>query len=185
MSWQVDKNHTTIAFSVRHMMVATVRGLFEDYDIVANFDETNLANSTAEVRIKAASINTRAQDRDNHLRSPDFFDVENYPEIVFKSTKVEVTGPNTGKLYGELTIRDVTRPIVLNVEHGGIQKSPFGDGYKAGFSAATKINRKDWGLNWNVAIEAGGVLVGEEIKLEIEVELLKQTEPILRTTATA
>jgi polyisoprenoid-binding protein YceI len=175
MSWQIDSAHSEINFTVRHMMISNVRGRFEKFSGAVDFNEEDPTRSTVDVTIDTASINTREEKRDGHLRSPDFLDAEKYPVMTFKSTRVEKTGDKTGKLYGDLTIRDVTRPVVLNVEYAGMSKSPWG-AYSAGFTASTKINRKDWDLTWNVALETGGWLVGEEIKIDLELELVKQPE---------
>lgn len=175
-TWNIDPAHTTVEFSVRHMMVATVRGSFQKVSGALNFDPDNPANSSVEVTIDAASIDTRVADRDNHLRSPDFLDVANYPTITFKSNKIEVTGSESGKIYGDLTIRGVTRPVVINAEYLGQNKSPYGMTV-AGFTGTTKINREDWGLTWNVALETGGVLVGKEINISLDVEAVLAEQP--------
>jgi polyisoprenoid-binding protein YceI len=175
MAWQIDQAHSQIQFSVKHMMISTARGTFDRFSGTVEADEQNPAGAQVDVQIEAASINTREEKRDGHLRSPDFFDVENYPYITFKSTKVELSDESNGKLYGDLTIRDVTKPVVLDVEYAGQSKSPWGT-ISAGFSATTKINRKDWGLNWNVALETGGWLVAETVTISIELELVKQVE---------
>lgn len=177
MTWQVDKSHTHINFVARHMMISKVRGEFNDYDIDIDFDENNLTDTTVEVAIKAASINTRDEKRDAHLRSPDFLNAEAYPILTFKSKRVEQTGPKSGRLIGDLTIRDVTREVALDVEYSGIMKAPWG-GQSAGFGAKTSINRKDWGLNWNVALETGGWLVSEQVTIEIEMELAHVQEAV-------
>lgn len=177
MSWNIDNAHSEINFSVRHMMISTVRGRFEKFEGEVNFDQDNLANSTVDVRIDAASIDTREAQRDAHLKSPDFLDAENHPEITFKSKRVEIKDKNHGVLIGDLTIRGVSREVALNVEFNGLSKSPWGT-TAAGFSADTTINRKDWNLTWNVALETGGLLVGEEMKINIEVELVKQAEAV-------
>lgn len=176
MAWQIDSAHSHIQFTVRHMMISKVRGSFEDFNGTVEFDEDNPTNTTVEVEIDAASINTREADRDNHLRSPDFLNADEYPTLAFKSTRVEKTGDNTGKLVGDLTIRDVTKEVVLDVEYAGQAKSPWG-ATSAGFSASTQINRKDWGLTWNQALETGGVLVGDQVKIDIELEIVKQEQP--------
>lgn len=176
MAWQIDNAHSEIGFKVRHMMISNVRGQFQTFGGSVELDEANPVNSSVEVEIDAASISTHQADRDAHLRSPDFLNAEEYPTIKFKSTRVEQTGKNTGKLHGNLTIRDVTKPVTLDVEYHGQHPSPLGPMLAAGFSAETTINRKEWGLTWNVPIETGGVLVGEEIKIGIELELLKQVE---------
>lgn len=173
MNWKIDSAHSEINFTVRHMMISNVRGRFEKFSGEVEFDEKDPTLSTVDVKIEAASINTKEPQRDAHLRSADFLNAEQYPYITFKSTRSVVVGENKGKLYGDLTIRDVTRPVVLDVEYAGMAKSPFGT-TSAGFSASTTINRKDWGLVWNVALETGGVLVGEEVKINIELEIIKQ-----------
>ncbi len=175
MAWQIDTAHSAVHFTVRHMMISNVRGEFQKLEGTINFDEEHPENTTVDIRIDASSINTREAQRDAHLRSADFLDVENYPYITFKSTRVERTGDLTAKLYGDLTIRGVTKPVVLDVEHTGIVTNPWGN-LSAGFEASTKINRKEWGLTWNQALEAGGVLVGDEIKINIEVELIKAVQ---------
>jgi len=177
MSWQIDSAHSEINFTVRHMMISNVRGRFEKFPGSVNLDEQTPANSTVDVIIDTTSINTREEKRDAHLRSPDFFNVEQYPSMSFKSTRVEVLDENHGRLHGDLTIRGVTRPGVLDVEYAGMSKSPWGT-TSAGFTASTRINRKDWGLEWNVALETGGWLVGDEIKIDIDLELVKQPEAV-------
>jgi polyisoprenoid-binding protein YceI len=175
MTWKIDLAHSEINFSVRHMMISNVRGRFEKFDGTVEFDEENPENSSVEVRIEAASINTREEKRDNHLRSPDFLDVEQYPYMTFKSKRIERTGEDSGRIIGDLTVRDQTHEVVLDVDYAGKAKSPWGT-TSAGFSATTKINRKQWGLNWNQALETGGVLVGDELKVNIELEIVMQEE---------
>ena len=173
MSWQIDSAHSEINFSVRHMMISKVRGTFESFSGSVNFDENNPTNTTVDISIDAAGINTREDQRDGHLRSPDFLNADEFPTLTFKSTKVEQIDENNGKLYGDLTIRGVSKPVVLDVEYAGQAKSPWGT-TSAGFSAKTSINRNDWGLTWNQALETGGILVGDKIAIEIELELVKQ-----------
>lgn len=175
MSWKIDSAHTSVGFSVRHMMITNVRGEFEDVSGVVEFNPEQPTSSTIDVQIKAGSINTREPQRDAHLKSPDFLDVENYPEITFKSTEIEVIDDRRGRVHGELTIRGITHPVILDVEYAGMSRSPWGSTV-AGFTATTTINRKDWGLTWNVALETGGVLVGDSIKVAIEIELVQQAE---------
>ena len=173
MSYQIDNAHSQVQFTVRHMMISKVRGWFEKFDGVVALDEANPANTNVEIKIDTSSIDTRDAKRDGHLRSADFFEAENYPYATFKSTNVELTGPETAKLYGNLTIKDITRPVVMEVVFNGSAKSPWGT-TSYGFNAHTAINRKEWGLNWNAALETGGMLVGDEITLDIELELVKQ-----------
>lgn len=176
MPFQIDSKHSEIQFSVRHMMVSKVRGVFEKWDGVVALDVANPANTTVDITIDAASINTKDAQRDGHLRSADFLNVEQHPTITFKSTKVEVGGDNTAKLHGNLTIAGVSKPVTLDVEYQGHAKSPWGT-VSHGFSAGTKINREDWGLTWNAALETGGWLVGKEIQIDIELELVEVAEP--------
>ncbi|WP_420644169.1 YceI family protein [Candidatus Leptofilum sp.] len=175
MSWQIDSSHSHVYFTARHMMISKVRGSFEQFSGSVNFDEANPTNTTVNIEVDLTSINTRDEQRDGHLKSPDFFDVANYPTMKFVSTRVEQTDNNNGRLYGQLTIRDVTKEIALDVEYAGIAKSPWGT-ESAGFSASGSLNRKDWGLTWNQALETGGVLVGDKINIEIELELVKQAQ---------
>ncbi len=178
MSWKIDPSHTRAVFSVRHMMISNVHGLFEDVSGTVDFDEQIPTRSKVDVQIAAASLSTRDERRDAHLRSGDFLDAEQYPYLTFKSRKVEKLDNTHGRLTGDLTIRGVTRPVVLDVEYAGQAKSPFGL-VSAGFTAHTRINRKDWGLTWNMALETGGVLVGDVINIDIELEIVKQLEPEL------
>lgn len=175
MTWTIDTAHSEITFTVRHMMISNVRGQFEGFTGTVNFVEENPSQSSVDVQIEAASINTREEKRDAHLRSNDFLAADQYPYLTFKSTRVEAVDETHGKIYGDLTIRDVTRPVVLNVEYSGMAKSPWGT-MSAGFSATTKLSRKEWGLEWNAALETGGVLVGDEIKINIELEIVQQPE---------
>ena len=175
MLWQIDPAHSSINFSVRHMMISKVHGQFKNFSGTVDFDEDNPTNTTVQIEIDVNSIFTDEEQRDNHLKSPDFFDAANYPVATFQSTRVEQIDSETGKLYGNLTIKDITKEVVLDVEYAGTAVSPWGT-QAAGFSATTSLNRKDWGLNWNQALETGGFLVGDKIKLDIELELVKQPE---------
>lgn len=176
MPFQIDQSHSEIQFSARHMMVSKVRGVFETWNGTIALDPANPGSTTVDITIDAASINTKDAQRDGHLRSPDFLNVEKFPSVTFKSTKVDVTGDNTAKLSGDLTIAGATKPVVLDVEYQGNAKSPWGT-TNYGFSAHTKINREDWGLTWNAALETGGWLVGKEISIDIELELIQVAEP--------
>ena len=175
MSWQIDPSHSHITFTVRHMMISKVRGRFEAFSGSVNFDEANPANTTVNIEVDLTSVNTRDEKRDGHLKSPDFFDVEKYPTMTFVITRVEQIDAHNGRLYGSLTIKGISKEIVLDVEYAGTAKSPWGS-VSAGFSARGAVNRKEWGLNWNQALETGGVLVGDKINIEIELELVKQAE---------
>jgi polyisoprenoid-binding protein YceI len=173
MAWTIDPSHSQIQFAVRHMMISNVRGRFEDFTGTVDFDENDLSTLAVDVSIDTASINTRDEKRDEHLRSADFFNTAEFPTMAFRSTSVEKVSDNTLKLHGDLTIAGVTRPVTLDVEYSGTAVSPWGT-TSAGFSAQTKINRKEWGLVWNGTLEAGGVLVGEDIKIELDLELVKE-----------
>lgn len=175
MKWQVDQAHSHIYFSVKHMMIATVRGEFRNFDGTFDFDENNPTQSSFEVYIDAASMATNDKQRDSHLRSPDFLNAEEYPTLTFVSKRVEREDKNHGRLIGDLTIRDVTREVELDVNYAGQAKSPWGT-TSAGFSAKTTISRKNWDLTWNQALETGGWLVGDNINIEIELELVKVPE---------
>jgi polyisoprenoid-binding protein YceI len=173
MAWAIDNGHSAVNFSARHMMLSTVRGQFLKFGGTLEFNEADPASSLVDVSIETASIETRDEKRDGHLKSADFLDVDKYPTMTFKSTRVEKASDNTAKLHGDLTIKDVTKPVVLDVEYHGQAKAPWGS-TSAGFSAKTSIDRKDWGLTWNVALETGGILVGEKINIEIDLEAVKQ-----------
>jgi polyisoprenoid-binding protein YceI len=173
MRWKIDPQHTDITFTVRHMMISNVRGRFEKLDGTVDFNPEDPEKSTVDVKIKADSINTREPQRDQHLKSSDFLNVEEYPYLHFKSNRIEVIDDTHGRVYGDLTIRDETEPVVLDVTYNGIAKSPYGT-TSVGFSATTTLERKEWDLTWNVALETGGVLVGDEIKVNIDVELIQE-----------
>ena len=173
-TWTIDLAHSMVEFSVKHMMFSTVKGLFTDFSGTIELDDQDIANSSVDVVIQAASIDTRDEGRNAHLKSADFFDVETYPTITFKSTSVEPKDDEEFNVTGDLTLHGVTKPVVLKVEQTGRGMSPFGFEV-AGFSAKTKISRKDFGLNWNAALETGGVLVGDEIKISIEIEAVPAT----------
>ncbi len=180
MSWKIDNAHSQIEFTVRHMMISNVRGRFERFGGTVEFDEADPTQSTVEVEIEAASINTKDAKRDGHLRSADFLDAEQYPTVTYKSQRIEKVDDRHGRIVGDLTIRGQSREVVLDVEYSGQAKSPWGS-MSAGFTARTKLNRKDWALTWNVALETGGVLVGDEVNVEVELEIVKvqDTEPVL------
>lgn len=180
MSWNIDRSHSQITFSVRHMMISNVHGRFEEFSGTVDFNEQDPALSTVSVEIDAASINTREPQRDTHLTSPDFLNAAEFPKLTFRSTRVELVGDAHARLHGDLTIRGLSRPVTLDVEYAGTAKSPWGT-TSAGFSASTRINRKDWDLNWNVALETGGILVGDTININIELEIVKQPESETQT----
>jgi polyisoprenoid-binding protein YceI len=175
MAFQIDNAHTQIQFAVRHMMISKVRGEFTKFSGSVELNVEQPERTTVDVAVDLASINTRDAQRDGHLRSADFFDVEKYPAMKFKSTNVEVLNKKQARLTGDLTIRDVTKPLTLDVEFVGSAKSPWG-ATSYGFAAKTKINREDWGLVWNVALETGGWLVGKDVEIEVDVELVQVAE---------
>jgi polyisoprenoid-binding protein YceI len=171
MSFTLDPAHSSIGFNVRHMMIAKVRGTFGKYEVKAELDPKDLGRSRVEAVIETASIDTGVGDRDNHLRSPDFFDSANHPSMRFASTKVEKVGEGEYRLHGDLTIRTTTRPITFEVEATGPAKDPWGN-QRYGFTLRGELDREDFGLTWNQALEAGGVLVGKTVKLEADVQLI-------------
>jgi polyisoprenoid-binding protein YceI len=171
--WSLDPTHSELVFKVRHMMITNVKGEFRKFDASITSEGNDFSKSTIMATIDASSIFTNEDKRDGHLKSADFFDVENFPTLTFKGTSLKKTGENTYKLIGELTIKGVSKEVELDVEFGGINKDPWGN-EKAGFSIEGKINRKDFGLNWNAALETGGVLVSEEVKISAEVQFVKQ-----------
>lgn len=167
-TWKIDTAHTQVNFSTKHMMVTTVRGTFHDVAGTIELDEEDPTRSRGEFRVGAASVDTNFGARDTHLRSADFFDAEKFPDITFVSTKVTQVGDDLFKVTGDLTIRDTTKPLTFDVQLDGIVPGMSGARH-AGLSATTKVAREDWDLNWNVALEQGGWLVGKEIKLEIAI----------------
>lgn len=176
MSWKIDNAHSQIQFTVRHMMISNVRGWFERFSGTVEFDEKDPTRSGVDVEIEVNSINTKEAKRDDHLRSADFLDTAQYPTITYKSRSVEQLDTTHSRVIGDLTIRDISHEVVLDVEYAGQAKSPWGS-VSAGFNARAKISRKDWGLTWNQTLETGGVLVGDEIAVDIELENVKQAEP--------
>ncbi len=174
-TWDIDPNHTESSFVVKHLMVSNVRGQFGKTTGTIQQDDKDITKSKAEITIDATTINTRVEKRDAHLKSPDFFDVEKFPTITFKSTKITKGEGNALKAEGDLTIHGVTKPVVLNVEY--TPETLAGGKMIRGLTATTKINRKDYGLNWNKTIEAGGVMVGDEVTITVEAELHKQGAP--------
>jgi polyisoprenoid-binding protein YceI len=171
--WVLDPAHSEILFKVKHMMIANVRGEFRKFNAEASSNGIDLIGSSVKADIDASSIFTNVNDRDTHLKSGDFFDVENHKELTFTGTSYTKADEDKYLLKGDLTIKGVTKEVVFDVEFGGVNKDPWGN-EKAGFSLNGKINRKDFGLNWNTALEAGGLLVGEEVKISAEVQLVKQ-----------
>lgn len=167
--FELDKAHTNVSFVAPHLMVSKVKGRFDKFAGTFDFDEKDLKLENIAVTIQTDSLNTNEKDRDKHLRSPDFFDVAKFPEMKFKSTKVEYDNGKPDKVHGELTIRGITKPVILNVDYNGAITDAMGNRVVA-FEAETKVNRKDFGLNWNKALDKGGFVVGDDIKIQIEGE---------------
>ena len=172
MNWQIDYGHAYVGFTGRHLMVATVRGEFERFQGTVEFDEADVRQATATVQIEVASVKTRNADRDAHFRSADFFDAEQYPYMVFRSKRVEMANAHQGRLIGDLTIRGITKEVVLDLEYSGVSQTPWAT-RSAGFSLRGKVNRKDWGMTWNALLAGGGLVAGDEIGIEIDLELTK------------
>jgi polyisoprenoid-binding protein YceI len=170
-TYSIDPTHSRVGFVARHAMVTKVRGSFNEFDGTGSFDGENPGNSHLQLTIKAASIDTRNADRDAHLRSNDFFDMETYPEITFTSTAVEQTANEEYRVTGDLTIKGVTKSVTVDFEYDGTAVDPYGN-TRVGLEGKTTVNRKDWGVSWNAALEAGGVLVGEKVTLEFEVSAI-------------
>lgn len=171
-TWTIDAGHSNVEFAVRHLMISTVKGRFSDVKGTVVASDDSFSDAVVDIAIGVASIDTRQADRDAHLRSADFFEVETFPAMTFKSTRVEPQGNDALRVVGQLTIRDITKDVVLNVTPEGRGRDPWG-GERAGFSATAKINRRDFGLTWNQVLEAGGFAVGDEIKISIDAELVK------------
>ncbi|HPT15537.1 MAG TPA: YceI family protein [Bacteroidales bacterium] len=172
--WVIDPTHSEVAFKVKHLMISNVKGNFSAFEVNALTDGDDFSHAEINVSINTSSISTGVADRDAHLKSPDFFDSANFETMTFVSKSLTGSGDDY-KLDGDLTIRGITNPVSLNVEFGGLMTDPWGN-VKAGFNVDGKINRKDWGLTWNAALEAGGVLVAEEVRINAEIELLKVKE---------
>jgi polyisoprenoid-binding protein YceI len=171
--WNLDTAHSEIGFKVKHMMITNVSGTFGQFEVNTETEGDNFETAKIVFQANVDSINTGSADRDGHLKSPDFFDVSKYPVLKFVSSRLEKKDDQEYLLHGNLTIKDVTKPVTLAVEYGGIGTDPWGN-VKAGFSISGKIKRTDFGLNWNAALETGGVLVSEEVKLIAEVQLIRQ-----------
>ena len=174
-TWQIDPTHSSVELAVKHMMFTTVRGRFKDVKGTIEVDEQNPASSTIDVEIAAASIDTGAEDRDTHLRSADFLDVETHPALTFRSKRVEGAFAKEGdsfRITGDLTIRGTTKEVTLEGTYEGTGKDPWG-GTRVGARATAKIDRRDWGLVWNQALETGGILVSNDVRIEIEVQAVK------------
>jgi len=171
--WAIDPTHSEIGFKVKHMMFTNVSGKFENYDASITTDGDNFENASISFSADVNSVDTRNADRDNHLKSADFFDAENHPKLTFKASSFTKVDDDTYELSGDLSLRGVTKFVKLPVEFSGLMKDPWGN-TKAGLNISGKISRKDWGLNWNSALETGGVLVSDDVRLNIELQLVQQ-----------
>lgn len=171
--WSIDPTHSEIGFKVKHMMFTNVSGKFDKFDATAESNDDSFDQAQINFSADAASVNTGNNDRDTHLKSGDFFDVEQFPKLEFKSTSFRKVNGDNYELQGDLSLHGITKNIRLDVEYGGLMKDPWGN-MKAGFTVTGKFNRKDFGLNWNAALEAGGVLVSEDVRLNAEIQMVKQ-----------
>ena len=172
-TWSIDSAHSNVEFSVKHMMISTVKGMFQNVEGTVAWDGRNFETASVQARIDSSSITTFNEMRDNHLRTNDFFNADQWPDMTFQSTRVEPDGDDTFKVHGDLTIRDVTQSVVLDTEFEGLmEKDAFGK-RRAAFTAETTINRRDFGINWNGAIEAGGVVVGDKVKVTLHIALVQ------------
>ena len=171
--WSIDPTHSTLGFKIKHLMITNVSGSFKSFNAEATTEGTDF--STASIRLKADinSIDTNNEQRDGHLRNTDFFDAEKFPEMIFESVKAEAVDEETYRVHGNLTMKGITKPIELGVEYGGVTKDPWG-GERAGFVITGKINRTDWGINFNAVLEAGSLMLAEEVKIISEIQLVKQ-----------
>lgn len=173
VKWTVDAGHSMLEFSVKHMMISRVKGVFNEFEANILADPQDLTDAEIEFTVDLSSIDTRKKDRDDHLRSADFFDVENHPQMNFKATNIQKTSENEYDVTGDMTIRGTTKPVTFHMTFEGQHKDPWGNEV-AGFSGHGKLNRKEFGLTWNATLETGGVLVGEDININIEIEAHKQ-----------
>lgn len=171
--WTVDPTHSSIDFSVKHMMISKVKGTFKNFNADITADASDLTTATIDFRIDISSVDTRNEDRDGHLKSGDFFDTENHPHMTFKSTEITRKSADEYNVNGDLTLRGVTKPVTFTATFEGEGKDPWGN-HKAGFTAEGKINRKDFGLTYNSTLETGGVLIGEEVKVNVELQAAKE-----------
>lgn len=172
-TWAVDPTHSEVQFKVKHLMITNVTGSFKQFDVSATTEEDDFSTAQLQFSAPIESISTNNAQRDGHLKSADFFDAEHHPELTFKSTKVEKVDDDEYTVYGDFTIKGITKETKLKLELGGITKDPYGN-TKAGFTIAGKINRNDYGLTWNAALETGGVMVSEDVRLNAEIQLVKQ-----------
>lgn len=172
-TWKIDTTHSEVQFKVKHMMISTVTGYFSNFDATVTTEGDDFTSAKVEFNADLSSISTNNEQRDAHLKSADFFDAENHPQIHFKSEKLEKAGDDKYKLHGDLTIRGTTKPVVLDVEFGGIIQDPWGN-TRAGFTVEGKINRKEYGLHWSAVTEAGGIVVSDDVRMHVNAEFIRQ-----------
>jgi polyisoprenoid-binding protein YceI len=175
--WILDSTHSELGFKIKHLMITNVSGSFKNFRADVETDGEDFSSSQISLSVDVASVSTNNEQRDAHLLASDFFEAEKYPELTFRSTKIEKTGIDTFALYGALTLKGVSKPVQLNIEYNGVTKDPWG-GERAGFAVTGKINRSDWGLNFNGVLETGGVMLSEEVKIHSEIQLVKQAESV-------
>jgi len=175
IKWAIDPAHSKAGFRVKHLMISNVDGVFTTFSGEVLTEGEDFSSASISFKMDASSVDTGMSDRDSHLKSPDFFDAEKYPELTFANGKLRDLGDDTYELTGDLTMKGITHPVTLTAEFGGTMKDPWGN-LKAGFTVTGKLNRKNWGLNWNAALETGGVLVSEEVKLNCDIQLARVAE---------
>lgn len=175
--WILDPTHSELGFKIRHLMIANVSGFFKNFKAEVEMDEADFSTAQVNLSVEMASITTNNEQRDGHLRNADFFEVEKYPTLKFRSTRIDKTDNDSFALYGELTLKGITKPVKLNVGYNGRTKDPWG-GERTGFLVRGKINRSEWGVNFNSVLETGGVALGEEVKINSEIQLVKQAADV-------
>ena len=175
--WALDPTHSELSFKIRHLMISNVSGSIKDFQVSAETRDDDFSTAQISVVGDMASVSTNQEQRDTHLRTADFFEVEKHPQFQFKSTRIEKAGDGTFALYGDLTLKGITKPVQLNVEFNGIAKDPWGN-QKAGFLITGRINRSEWGVNFNGVLETGGVMLSDEIKINSEIQMIKQVAPV-------
>lgn len=176
--WISDPLHSELNFRIKHLMITNVSGSFKNFNVELITEEEDFTKAKIGVTVEMSSINTNNEQRDGHLRNSDFFEVEKYPQLNFRSTKIEKMNDETFTLYGELTLKGITKPVKLNVEYSRVTKDPWG-GERAGFAITGKINRSDWGISFNNILETGGLALGEEVKIHSEIQLVKQVAVVV------
>jgi len=177
-NWVLDPTHSELGFKIRHLMISNVSGSFKNFKIDVKTENEDFSTAKILATVDMDSIDTKNQQRDEHLRNSDFFETDKYPELIFKSTKIEKAEEDTFILHGDLTMKGITKPVKLNLEFNGLVKDPWG-GERAGFLLTGKINRHEWGINFNAALEAGGLALGEDVKIHSEVELVKEVAAVV------